>query len=282
MSSTTPARGGISVFLVALTLLWPTMGWGSGDTVPPFRVGIGFSLFHFDYREFKDDGSQFNRESGDIPGIVLTLGRATEDWDISGKFSYHAAEIGYDGKTQSGTQILTATGETLYDLSIQLGKQLSLTPEIMPVRLYGEIGYRKWERDIHSTPIATGPLETYQWRYASAGATLPLLQTSWGNIAFDARLTRTFNSSIDVSFRNLYDTVSLALGNSEGFRVSLPISLSLQEDFQLHIDPYWEEWSFGRSDTKNLTLNGSVIGTIFEPRSETQAVGIIVGLKKYF
>jgi hypothetical protein len=282
MPSTAPTRGqnGISVYLVALTLLWPKMGWGSDDVAPLFSLGVDFSLFHFDYREFKDDGRQFNRESGYIPGMVLTLGRATEDWDILGKFSYHSAEIGYDGKTQTGTQILTSTNETLYDLSIQLGKQLFLTPEIMPVRLYGKIGYRQWERDIRSTPIATGLLETYQWGYASAGATLPVMQTSWGDIAFDARLTRMFNSSIDVSFRGLYDTVNLTLDNRIGFRVSLPISLPLQEGFQLHIDPFWEEWSFGKSNTENLTQNGSIVGTLFEPRSETRATGIMVGLKK--
>lgn len=256
------------------------MGWGSNDTAPTYSLDVGFSLFHFDYREFKDNGSQFNRESGDIPGMMLTLCRANGDWDVSGKLSYHTAEISYDGKTQSGNQVFTSTGEALYDLSIQIGKQLFVTPEIIPVRLYGEIGYHQWERDIRSTPIATGLLETYHWRYASAGATLPVMQTSWGNIFLDARLTRTFNSSIDVSFRNLYDAVNLTLANRNGFRVSLPISLPQQQGFQLHIEPFWEEWSFGRSNTQNLIQYGAIVGTIFEPRSETRTTGIIVRLNK--
>lgn len=256
------------------------MVWGSDSATQPFSLDVGFSLFHFDYREFKDDGSQFNRESGYIPGVVLTLGKATKGLEASGKFSYFNAEIGYDGKTQSGTPILTSTDETLYDLSFQLGKQLALTPKIVPVRLYGDIGYRYWKRDIRSTTVATGLLETYQWNYVSAGVTLPIMQTSWGNIAFDARLTRTFNSSIDVGFRNLYDTVGLTLANRNGFLISLPISLPQQQGFRLHIEPFWEEWSFGRSNTKNLTQNGSVVGTVFEPQSKTRATGITVGLMK--
>jgi hypothetical protein len=131
-------------------------------------------------------------------------------------------------------------------------------------------------------PNATGLLETYQWNYVSAGATLPVMQTSWGNIEFDARFTRAFNSSIDVNFRNLYDTVNITLGNRNGFRVSLPISIPQQQGFQLQFEPFREEWSFGRSNTVNLTKNGYVGGSIFEPRSKTISTGITVSLKRKF
>lgn len=280
LTSPVKRRNSISVYLVALILLWPMMGWGSDYAASPVRLDVGFSLLHFDYREFKDDGSQFNRESGYIPGVVLSIGRAAGDWDILGKFSYHTAAISYDGKTQSGTQILTSTNETLYDLSIQLGKQLFLTQEIMPVRLYGEIGHRQWGRDIRSTPNATGLLETYKWHYASAGASMPVMQASWGHISLDAKMTRTFHSSIYVGFRNLYDTVNLTLANRNGFRVALPISIPQQQGFQLLIEPFWEEWSFGRSNSGNLVQNGFIVGTVFEPRSETRATGITVRLMK--
>lgn len=269
-------------YLAVLSLLWPIAGWGSDEAAAPYNLGFGFSLLHFDYREFKENGQQFNRESGYIPGATLTLERSIGAWDISGKLAYHSAKIGYDGRTQAGAQILTSTDEAIYDASIQIGKQLYIAAQTLPVMLYGEIGYRTWERDIHSTPAATGLFETYQWQYVSAGAALPLTKASWGSIWVDAKLTRTYAASVDVDFRGLYDQTNLALGNTNGFRVSLPISFPQQKGVQLKVTPFWEEWSFGRSNTASLTQYGSVVGTIFEPRSETRAAGVMVALTRNF
>ncbi|MBI3903995.1 MAG: hypothetical protein HY306_13805 [Nitrosomonadales bacterium] len=271
---------GIIDCLAALMLLWPAMGWGSDNKIPSWGLDAGFSLLHFDYREFKDAGSQFNRESGFIPGVALTLGRANKDWDVLGRFSYNSGTVGYDGKTQSGLPILTSTEETLYDFSAQMGRRFFLGPEIIPVRIYGEIGYRQWKRDIHSTPVATGLLETYQWNYASAGATLPIIQVPSATVSIDAKLTSAFNSSIAVNSRGLYDTANLTLGSRNGFRISLPISLPRQEGFQFNIVPFFEQWSFGRSNVESLTQHGLIVGTVFEPRSETKTTGIQIRLIK--
>jgi len=251
--------------------------------VPPhFGLDAGFSFLHFDYREYRKDGQQFNRESGYIPGVVLNLGRTAGAWDILGTLSYYGADINYHGETQFGAPVRTTTKEGLYAFALQIGKQVILASTIAPVRVYGEIGYRHWERDIRSTSIATGPIENYRWHYASVGATVPVVQASWGEVAFDARISRTFDSSIDVSFRNLYESVYANLGNRNGFRFSLPISLPLRPKYVLHIEPFLEEWAFGSSNTVNLTQNGSIVGTLLEPRSETRTTGITVSLQKLF
>lgn len=260
----------------------PPLGWASQEGVAHVGGNIGLSVMQFDYREFKDDGSQFNRENGVLPGILLGLTYSGNDWRVAGNLSHHQDNVGYEGQTQVGTSIRTSTNESLTDLAIEFSKQVSVS-ESQNFNLCGGIGYRLWKRDIQSTVSATGLFETYRWPYTYVGLQYPLWQeTTWGNLTIDARLSHTYRPAIDIDFKGLYDSSQLDLGSKRGFRVALPFSIPQTDGYQLNIVPFWEAWEFGHSSSKNLAQNGIVVGTVKEPRSETKVYGIAVSLTTNF
>lgn len=279
-----PATSQVHAFrhLLALTLLLPTMGWGSDGEPFSFTGEAAFSLMHFDYREYRDNnGSLLDRENGYLPGVSFSLARPVNSWEVIGRFSYYGGTIDYSGETQAGTPVQTSTSEKLTDLSLQLGKDVAFSDSAL-IKLYGGIGHRQWRRDIHSAATVAGLLENYRWSYAFLGVLAPLAQKDSFALALDVRLTHTINPIIHVDFGGVYDSSKLSLGEKSGFRISLPATLPQTNGLQFRIEPFWEEWRFGRSNTESITRNGIGIGTVFEPRSESRAYGVNVGLTNAF
>lgn len=267
--------------LLVLALLVPTMGWGSDGEYPSFTGEAAVSLMHFDYREYRDNGSLLDRENGYLPGVSFSLARAVGGWEAMGRVSHHGDTIDYSGETEAGVPVQTSTSEKLTDISLQLGKDEAFG-EGTPAKLYGGIGHRQWRRDIHSTATVRGLLENYRWSYVFLGALASLAQKDSFILALDMRLTRTVNPTIHVDFGGVYDSAMLSLKEKSGFRISLPATLPQANGLQLRIEPFWEEWHFGRSNTESITRNGVSVGTVFEPRSESRAYGVNIGLISTF
>ncbi len=268
--------------LLLSSLLWliPCATFAA-DSLPAFSAGLGVSFMHFDYREFKDNGSLMDREKGYLPGIDAQLTHVDGPYAISAHAAYFSHVIDYAGETVNGVPISTSTSETLTEFSAQLSRQLSLG-ESMAGTLYGGLGYREWKRDIHSTSTATGPMETYRWPYFFAGIQPRMLSSDGYELCADLHLIRSIRPAIRIDFHDLYDNASLALGAAYGFRLGLPLRLARQNGITLTFEPYWEQWKFGRSSTEALTKNSASAGTVFEPKSETRAYGLTLGVASNF
>ena len=95
----------------------------------------------------------------------------------------------------------------------------------------------------------------------------------------DVSLTRPVNPEIKVDFQANFDDVRLPLGEETGGRVMLTLEHSLGNTAGVWVSPWYEYQELGRSPTRDLTSNGVITGTVFEPRSEAGNLGINIGVR---
>jgi hypothetical protein len=200
---------------------------------------------------------------------------------LEATLSFIDGDVRYDGQTQSGQPVRTRTDERIIDGALTAGGAFR-AGERLRLRLYGGMGYREWHRDIHSTGTASGLDETYAWWYALAGGTALYRQTRSTEWGVDARLLRPLDPELRINFPGDLDTARLDLGARTGYRVALAWRRDLSERFRVEVTPYYEYWSLGRSGTVPLERNGTAIGNLYEPRSETRNVGVAVNVSRRF
>jgi hypothetical protein len=265
-------------FLWWMSLAWP----GCATALEPipdrgWQAALGLSAQSFRYAEYAEDGRRLNREHGALPGLALALERPSGPWFFNGALSYHAGDVTYDGQTQSGAPVQTRTDERVLDGSVHLGRwfQTNREPRYAP---YVGLGYRWWERDIASTGRARGLLETYTWGYVFIGARAMLHRAGTTTWEADVRLARTIDPQVEVDFNGLFDDTRLSLGARSAARVSLTWQRSVGNGLAVRIRPYWEHWELGRSESAVLTRNDLVVGSVHEPRSETDSYGITISI----
>ena len=272
----------IYTILGVLFLLWTQSSLAQqapGENT--FQAYLGATLIHYDFEEFDDNDAALVREKGALPGLRSGLAKSFNDWFIQGDLQYFKGDIRYDGQTQAGTPITTRTDEQILDISLLSGYQFTSLWNIDPT-LYAGFGYRYWERDIRSTATAAGLSETYTWWYGIVGLEGNLYRGAKTHFKIDLRITRTVNPEIEVDFNNIFDDARLELGERFGLRFSMPFHVSAFENTDFSLTPFFEYWELGRSSTEELLRQGKVIGTIFEPRSETRILGIAIVLNRAF
>jgi len=80
-----------------------------------------------------------------------------------------------------------------------------------------------------------------------------------------------------VDFAGRFDDLGLDLGEETGFKADLAIHWRLARATELWLATWYEYWALGRSADRVLTRDGRVVGTVFEPRSETRNAGLSLG-----
>lgn len=244
------------------------------------------SLLDFDYREYGDQGSLLDKESGILPGLILEIGKSKGQWRLSGKLSGHAGGVTYSGQTNGGVPISTVTKQQITDVGLRAEYSFENTPRIIK-GIYFSAAQHYWRRDIQPTRTANGSpvaglLEKYQWWQLNVGANVLLLRTERSQWMLDFSLMRISDPRISIYFSGLYDDASLALGERWGSRVSLPWRHSLGQSTTLLVEPYIERYKLGRSKSVPLSNHGFPIGTLFEPNSEYSNLGLAIGLRRDF
>lgn len=270
----------VCVFQLSILCTSPSQA----DSPPRWKVSGGLSLLDFNYKEFDDDGSLLDREDGTLPGLIFGLERPRGPWVLGGRFSYYAGSVDYDGQTNTGTPITTRTDEKISE--IEGRAEYWLRPEDRWA-VYGGLGYRYWARDIRPTRTAggqpvSGLFEVYDWWLVFFGTKVELYNKNASRWSLDLRVLRILAPELRVDATSQFDQARLDLGERYGMRLSLPWQYKLDKATHLTIEPYAEGWELGRSPTVPLTRNGVVIGTIFEPRSETRNYGINLGFSRRF
>jgi hypothetical protein len=255
---------------VLLCLLFPgVVSANPGNTA--VTGWLAFSVQDFDYTETFDDGSTADYETGLIPGINLGLSLSQDRLFAETVVSAWSGNVGYHGPAD------TVTGEDLLDWSLLAGAEV-YRHTATAVDVYAGAGYRYWERDIQSTATLSGLFETYDWWYGLLGLRLQHDIRDSVRLGADIRLLRPVEPEIEVEFTSGFDDKNLDLGEETGIRVALTLENRLDERFRFFISPWFEYWELGRSRTEHLLQDGIIVGTVFEPESETRNFGVNIGL----
>ena len=238
---------------------------------PRTELLLGFSLLDFDYEEFHDNGSTANREEGLIPGITAGVSVTQGRWFASTGISAWSGDVDYHGPVK------TKTAEEIIDWNVLAGREIYRKGR-GEIGLFAGFGYHYWERDIQSTTTVAGLFETYDWWYGILGVRGEYHFNPSTQFRADVYLTRTVNPEVEVKFERKYDDVKLDLGEETGSRVILTLDHRVGDTMRVWISPWYEFWELGRSSTRDLTSNGMVTATVFEPRSETENFGVNIGV----
>ena len=244
------------------------------------EFGIGVGLMNLDFAEFDREDDKLVQESGWLPGIDATLRVDYHQLQARLVSSYYAGDIDYDGQTQSGAPIGSATDHRIWDISALAAYRIpySATPQ---TRVYAGGGYRHWQRDIRSVGSISGLDETYHWWSVCTG-----LNMEWhlgtGRLILDGRLTRTLQPQVDVDFKHTFDSAELELGERWGWKTEAAWQHRFSARLSAELKTFYETLNLGRSDTETLTANGVPAGSVFQPRIENRNYGFLIDLRHHW
>ncbi len=241
------------------------------------NLNLGVTALDFDYEEFSDLEKSLNREQGWLPGTSLGLNYESQtSLILDARLRWLSGTADYSSPVADSN-----TDEEILDLSLAVRIPLHETPQ-NNLYLSAGGGYRKWWRNIRSTQTAFGLDEVYRWKYLSIGFKGEHLYGPKTAISGEINLRRTINPEMSVDFQQTFDDANLSLKEKNGFHLSFGLTQSLSRNLSIEVSPWFEYWALGRSDNKNLTSNGVVVGSVFEPRSETHNWGIDFNLQWRF
>ena len=263
----------LSLAVVAwLLVLMPALTRAGDDGAMHLDAWLGAGVTDFDYEEF-DQGVSLDREEGYLPGLNAGLRLARGRMFAETALEAWSGDVDYASAT-----VITTTDEDILDWNVIAGRDLFAQAD-QRLGLYAGLGYRHWQRDIRSTPTASGLDETYRWWYASVGLRAESAVTPRVNFQADLQLRRTLDPQIDVRFKSGQDDITLDLGEANGARAAFTLEGRADHGMTLFVTPWFEYWRLGRSANALLTQNGVPVGTVFEPRSRTHDLGINAGVR---
>ncbi|HQU15315.1 MAG: hypothetical protein B7Z66_08185 [Chromatiales bacterium 21-64-14] len=267
-----------TVLVACLLVPFAAVAQGSqGEGAGTWNGGVAFSVAQFHYDEFVNN-AVLDRETGALPGFVTTLGYTRGRWQAEGRLGYRRGTVDYYGQTQAGAAVQSRTDAAILDFSVRGGYRL---PALGRWRssVYGGLGYRRWERDIHSTPQAFGVAETYRWGYGFVGGTVGLPLDARTTVILDGRVTRSFAAQLGVDFGGVFDGQTLGVEDRFAGRLGLRFDYRLPNGWAVAAGPYVEWWNLGQGASQPLRQGGAQVGSVFEPRSATRVIGFEVGLR---
>lgn len=252
-----------------------------GSDLLTYSGTIGFTIESFNYDEKDENDRRIDSEDGALPGLFLNLQARSGHWFIAGEFHILQGEVDYTAYP-ADTELKSRTSENIKDLSLTFGFSQDLNASTQ-LEYSGGLGLRNWERDIHSLPGIPGLDETYDWPYLSL-AIKPVIQMNPGNsVTLLLRAKQAFDATLDVKFKDgLHDQVKLDLDNGRGLELEVTWFYEKSPTTSIGLGPYLHFWWFDESDQFTLTENGTPVGTVHEPASDTRSLGFRLFIRKYF
>lgn len=268
-----------TLFTLLLLQAAPSLG-AESSAKQTMHTSIGFTVMDFDYREF-NDGKRLNHERGTLFGLSASVGKRWRKHFIEGDINWLANNVNYDGQTQNGAAVSTTTDEVITSGAALFGRYFQVRENVQLALVAGP-GYRHWQRDINSTRSAQGLDETYTWWYGQLGLRGVYQSAERRTWLADVKLIRPFAAEIDIDFRNEIDNVSLTLGEQTSLQLNLSYQMKLTKNWLLDVTGFYTAWDIGRSREASLRRNGTAIGKVFEPASETRSAGFRVSASYAF
>jgi len=251
-------------------------------SAPRFTGTLGISLASFEYEEVDEADRTLDEESGLFPELNLSLRLDAESWFILGDLRYLKGTADYTAYPMSKPPLESTTDEEIIDFSLLFGVQQEFSNAVS-LAVYGGLGFRYWERDIQSTAGASGLYEEYEWGYMLIGISPAMRIGPSDRLGADLQLRKAFDANLDVHFKNVtYDPVSLPLDDGTGLRLALNWNHELNDGFEFTLGPYLDLWEFEKSADVDLRQGNLIVGSVYEPASQTEVVGIRFSLTKTF
>ena len=234
-------------------------------------VQIGPALQRFDMRESADTGERLVGERGRLPGLVGGVEQAIGRWRWSAQVSYFDGALDYDGQTQSGATFTSQTDTTLSKILARVLHQLDDAGRLSAG--FG-IGYGQWQRHIRGRGSVKGLRERYTAAGLSAQARVSLTRSEAAIVDLDLQLVWPLRTQVEIDFSDRYDTRTLRLGQRMAARISLPASWAVGPRSRFVVEPGFEAWGFGRSNTETLYRNSVPVGVVHQPRLDGYGVDL--------
>ena len=262
--------------IAALLGLWTSAA--AAEDAWHWQPTLGLAAGYFDYEE-TDGGRRVNRESGAMPGVIGEIKGIYAPWFGTLRGSFFAADVDYDGQTNLGTPLTTVTYEAIAEGELRAGRRFILAPR-HELEAYLGAGLRWWSRDIRSTAIASGVIEIYRWPFVMAGLEYAWSVTPEDTLSLDVRGWPRVNPGLKVDFKNGYDDAKLnPEGEGGGGRITLAWERRIQARKSVLVELWYERWDLGKSAEEPLSQGGVVVGTLYEPASTTEFIGLSLSLR---
>lgn len=225
----------------------------------------------FSYTEYADDGTLFNQETGNIPGLGLSLSKSVENYSYGVNVEGYSGLVDYDGQTQSGTPHTTQTNTKMYEIGLFTTTQFFSEHH----QLRAGLSRNYWERDILPKGAVLGLYELYHWNTLTLGYEYQKRSGSH-QIKFGVDRLWNTNNKMEIDFVGIEST-TIPLKKALGWQGSLFYSFDFDHQWQISIQHQWQQWSSDRSDE---VLMDSQYGPllIHEPRSETQSRNLRISI----
>jgi len=280
----------ISHLIVMLSLVFacPVLAEPPAGSVNPFSFDFGFNYRYFDFKEDINPPLK-STESGWLPGVYFNFAfQKNKVFYTKVHLDYAAADIDYDGTTQSGRPITFSDQRTrLFKFEwnvgypIPIGNRFTVTP-------YVGYGFHFWQRGESryiSQVNAYFIKEEYYWHYIPVGVTANYDISDRWSIGGTASANIMFNGKAK-AYASEYaaglNDPEFTLGNKVGFYAEIPVTFRFTKNWALVLTPWYEYSAFGQSDTADLTYGGTAIGYAYEPASKTHQYGVNLGANVSF
>jgi len=240
----------------------------------PMEAGIGVSLLRYDSREYDDDGSLLNRESGWLPALsgflVMPL---SARWRLRTEGELAYGTVDYQGQTQLGLPFNSSTDTGLYQGRVALGYCTSNCRQ----QFYAGLGGYLRTRDIDSRAGVNGLSERYRWAEWHLGLVQALQPDQPERWQLQAELFYLSAAQMKVDLRFAgYGQPRIPLPNSLGHRLGLSFK---PRHSALTLKLSWQRLNINESKAVLASSSSSTI-LVSEPASEADhwRLGVILPL----
>lgn len=219
--------------------------------------------------EYDKAANQLVRESGWLPGAVLTAAYKPGRYTWFTEAEICNGGIDYHGQTQAGAaaESRTSMGLTV----VRLGGAYAFSGN------YSASAAVEWEkstRDIIGIAGAAGLQEKNRTRRLITGTRKTWHPAAAGAIALEAAVVLSEPERLQVGFSGLLDPVSLETRRSQGIRIGASIRPAFAPWLELRSRFDWNK--VPRSADAPVTRNGQFRGTIAQPEHEQRAVSFTI------
>lgn len=242
-------------------------------------VDLAAEFSHITYKEpgIKEKGLMYG-----VSGAYTLhnrLERDTQGLMIKADGNLGFGQVDYDGALSDGTPYeIDNINDLKLETRISGGYDFSIFNATRLTPYFG-IGYRYLMDDLSKD--AAGYLRQSHYFYSPVGfETETSLNEGW-SIGFCLEydifwMGRQYSDLSDVS--SSYNDVSNDQNGGYGVRGSVRL-IKKGEKADFFFEPFIRYWNIDESDKSNITLSGTIIGTVVEPKNHSTEIGLKVGAR---
>jgi hypothetical protein len=197
---------------------------------------------------------------------------------IAGRWSVQVAhdkgDVAYRGLTQLALPVRTTTALDVKRAALRWTPSWEPGLGRVTFALHAELSYQLIVRAIRASPLSLPLTEKLDATSLRGGilATLPLNQ-AW-RLQTEGQLSRPLAQHLKVNSFGFYDEFTLRPGAQTSRRIALGLVWQPATHWQGGLWASREYWRFGNSDNRDVTRDGTVVGSASYPGSRQRLDGL--------